>query len=657
MRTVTSISRTRVGRRAAIGAVIAAVLVCAVAALPGTQRTAAAATTVASASSLNAGLADVRTVQGVFVFDGQPSDAAQHVDRVTFAYDAEGDGYFDVRYKPDLAAKRRAWLSEHKTAQHSDTDPQFVQTASALVREVVVMSGARGLQQTMSWSIDPFTGKIIVQRYRFYAGFFSDGPLVSRDARSTTLVWKLAGMLDSDLPTFGQQGRVRAATVGGGPGWQVTVREGGRPTYTTLVDRYGLAERVASIRGWRGSRPYAVVPFHVQDLVVNRRLPVGLFTMNPSYAHGPDGYSPRKPGDTADKYGINLAGERSIPLTAVRDFTSSWTLLPGWLPPGYRLTQVIGWSDEHLWFVYRHGLLLIEVGTAGRRPAWITDGGLRHGFVFGSRGQWGQYGWAEVGTGAVSRLRHGAMTGWPAGETATVEPGRNAVGTVAFGVSGTAPFVTLRRIAESLRQARPGPHLPSPRPVWPLWIALAAAAASFAAALRAQLRQAGASAVASLLPSLPLLIGVAATAAGASLAWHALYSSGDRFVVRGWSEPLAVLCVAAALLAGTAALWPRHAGSRPLIDPRFLATGLGLASLAAALVALIYLPLPARFSIDDDLNLNLAWTSLHAFAAYFRGAVSPAPGVGLYLSIGGAVVVVVAGLRLHPRETTTADAD
>ncbi len=597
-------------------------------------------------TTLSAGLADVRTVRGVVVFDGPQRGSDPPVERVIFAYDANGDGYFDIRYRPDLAAKRQAWRSYNKSDRHSDTDPQFVQTAGALTRRVVVMSAKTGLQKTMAWSVDPFTGKVISQRYRFYAGFFSDAPLVSRDARSVTLVWRLTTVLDSELPALDEHASVSPTSVAGGPGWRVVVRTGGRATYGALVDRYGLTEQVRSLQGWHDLRPFTLVPFHVEGLVVNGALPAGTFTMRPSYRYGPDGYSPRKPTDTPSKYGIDLGGERGIPLADVPRLTSSWTLVPGWLPSGYRLTQVLGWSDQHLWFVYRRGLLMIEVGTAGRRPTWVSDGELRHGFVFGHRTEWGWEGWPEIGPGAVSRLEHGAMSGWPAGDIMTEQPGHNAVGTVAFGVSGTAPFATLRRIAESVHQARPGAHLPTPRPTWPAWIALVAACLSLAAALRARQRRFGDLAT-SLRRRPPLLAGLAMTAVGATLSWHALYKAGDRFAVMGWREPLAVLCVAAALLAGTAALWPART-HRQAIAARLFATGLGLASLATALVALVYLPLQARFLIDDDPNLVLKWTSGHAIAAYFGGAVCPGPGPGLYLSIAGAIVVVIAALRLWP---------
>ena len=610
----------------------------------------AAGSTPVQRTALSAGLADVQTVHGVAVFDEQPPDNDPPVDRVIFAVDAKGDDYFDVRYRPDLAAKRQTWIAQHKTAKHSDTDPQFEQTAAALTRRVLVTSSATGLQQTMSWSVDPFTGKVIAQRYRFYAGMYLQVPLTERVARSATLVWLLSSALDTQLPDHGQSAVVSPATIDAGPGWRITVRSGGRPAYTAYVDRYGLTERVTSLGGSHELEPYPLVSFHLERLSVNRPLPAGVFTMRPSYRYAPDGYSPRKPTDTPAKYGIDLHSERAFPGADLTRYTSSWTLLPSWLPSGFRLSQTVGSDDEWLALYYRRGLQTIRVGTTGRRPTWVADRGLRHGFAFGHVSDWGVGGWAGIGS-HVTRLRSGALTGWPAGSGPQDVPGFNFMGTVASGVSGNLPVATLRRVVESLRQAKPGPDLPVPTPVWPVWIVLAFAGAVLAVALRARVRRGQSQTARAARARRWLLGGEAATAVGATLSWHALYGGANQFSVIGWSEPLAVLCVAAALLAGAAALWPIRT-HRQAVAARVLAAGLGLASLVAALVALVYLPLMARFTITEDPNLVMKWTSIHAVAAYLTGKVCPAPGFGLYLSIAGAVIVVVAALRLWPPQPT-----
>jgi hypothetical protein len=167
------------------------------------------------------------------------------------------------------------------------------------------------------------------------------------------------------------------------------------------------------------------------------------------------------------------------------------------------------------------------------------------------------------------------------------------------------------------------------------------------------------------------LIGVAAVVAGASLSWHRLYGAGDRFGVSGWHEPLAVLIVAVALSAGVAALLTGEAAlrgtpptrratapadgathasaatqtaarSRLRIGPRFATVFLGLVTLAGTLLAIVYLPLKARFDTQP-----LAFMPSHGLGAVFDHFVMPLPGPGLLLAIVGAALIVVGGLTLH----------
>jgi hypothetical protein len=233
------------------------------------------------------------------------------------------------------------------------------------------------------------------------------------------------------------------------------------------------------------------------------------------------------------------------------------------------------------------------------------------------------------------------MSGWPAGSDNTLEPGRNAVDTVAFGVSGTAPLSTLRRVAESVWPAQPGPYLPSSAYDWWPWLA---AALGVTVLMLARWRRAAADNAPSLCAVRLPLIGVAAVVVGASLSWHRLYSAGSDFAVRGWQEPLAVLTVAVALFAGTVAVRASAAPAQPRLTPRLLTVLLGLVTLAATLLAVVYLPVKARFMTDQFATVH--WTSIHSL---LNDTAIPLPGPGLILSIAGAVLIVVGGFAMKTR--------
>jgi hypothetical protein len=68
-------------------------------------------------------------------------------------------------------------------------------------------------------------------------------------------------------------------------------------------------------------------------------------------------------------------------------------------------------------------------------------------------------------------------------------------------------------------------------------------------------------------------------------------------------------------------------------------------TLAAALLAVVYLPVEARFTTDQ--GLGQVWAGLSSLPTYLRGLECPAPGPGLYVSIVGACLIVVGGVRLR----------
>jgi hypothetical protein len=629
--------------------------------LPGQHHSAQAATgATLPAATLSAGLAQVRSIQGVFVPDGQSTDEQSVVDRVIFAASSNGDSSFDVRYRPDYQARQQQWRAALKADPRvAVDDPTQLEMAGALTRELVVMNGESGLQQTKSWIVNPFTHEVVGVRYRFYGGL--DFPAAS-GGRSVEFVWLLSHMLDTALDAGAPRVIVQGADYAGEPAERAVVfNSNGKPAYEALIDRrYGLVERVTSLQGSRELPANRLVPFHLESLKVNQPVARDLFVMRPDHRFAPSGIGPPKPTDTPDKYGIDF-DEQAVPIADLSRFTSSWTLLPTWLPAGYWLASAHRTTDgQQLWLIYRLGMDELTVGTAGTHDDWIDDGEIGHGFVvqtWPSDPQEGGYGWTAIGN-AVSALRSGAMKGWPAGAGSSEEPGRNFVGTVAFGVSGTSPVSTLRRVAESVRPAKPGPHLPGSAYDWWPWLVAMAATVALALAWRRAATPAAtqpeALSAAQRAPSMRrarlTLIGVAAVVFGALLSWHRLYGAGD-FAVRGWQEPLAILTVSLALFAGAAALLAPGTAARPRLTPRVLTILLGLATLAGALLSVVYLPVKARFVTTDFEYTAPSWTSFHSLHLNWG---CPLPGPGLWLAIAGALLIVVGGFAMRTRRPAAA---
>ena len=238
---------------------------------------------------------------------------------------------------------------------------------------------------------------------------------------------------------------------------------GEKPLFVALVDKqYGITLRLSAVPRSQRADELKLTAFHIQDLRVNEPVDPATFVMKPDFSYAPDGYSKRRPTDTPKKYGIDL-GERTFPVSELPQRTSSWTVLPTWIPKGYTLQQAIAWSDSSwMWLTYRQGMSDITVATAGKsatgpRGAKTPESS---GFVFGATRD-GLDVWPAIGSG-VSAMPAGAMAGWPAGhgEFSYSTPGLTTVSTATFGISGNVPLDTLERMAESARQAKPGPYLP-----------------------------------------------------------------------------------------------------------------------------------------------------------------------------------------------------
>ena len=631
--------------------------------LPGARRAApsSASATTRPAASLSAGLAQVQSIQGVFVPDGQSSDKQPVVDRVIFAVSSNGDSSFDVRYRPDYQVQRKAWRAALKADPHATVaDSVDLQYAGALTRRVVVDDSASGLEQTKTWVVNPFTRKVIGVRYRYYR-LFSTYALTP--PRAIPYVWLLSHVLDTALATGQPRVTIQEAAYRGSPAQSATVfNRDGRPAYEALIDRqYGLTEQVTSLEGSRTLPGDRLAPYHLEDLQVNRPVAQSRFVMKPDYRYAPQGFGKPKPTDTPDKYGIDL-DERPIPVADLARFTSSWTLLPTWLPTGYRLASAARTTDgQHLWLTYRAGLDELTVFTAGRDGSWIVDYDVGRGFVvqtWPSDSQEGGYGWAAIGDNVIA-LRGGAMRGWPAGAGTSEEPGRNFAGTVAFGVNGTAPVSTLRRIAASVRPAKPGPHLPGSASGWWPWLVATAALVALAFAWRraaagsaAQSWDAGrgpASAVAPTRPPSPDRHGGgrgrrAAVVAPAVRRRRALRGEGVAGAARHPDRlPGAVRRRGGSAGTGGSRAPTCHA---TLHDdppgPRDLCRRVAFGRLSAGEGKVRDHRLRVRGAALDQLPLTSSQLGL------------PLPGPGLWLAIAGALLIVVGGFAMRTRRPATA---
>ena len=640
---------------AGFAALIALVLLLDFSGLPGVRQTVPPSATAATrlVAAIDAGLTRVKTLQGVFVFNEPVDSYSGSVHSVAFASSSNGNQAFDARYLPDYGELQKGWLQTKQSAAPPSVKRHGMMQYAAKIRQRVAVNGRTGFMQSKTWSVDPVTRRLVSVRYRYYRGLVVTGGRVLIAPHDVQQIWLLSSQLRSALAEQQPSVTLSDASFRGRPMYRAVVDgRNGKPAYVALVDKeYGITLRVTSVPGSRSSDELGLTPFHIRDLRINEPIDPSRFVMKPDYRHAPDGFSKRRPTDTPSKYGIDL-GERAFPVSALPQHTSSWTLLPTWIPKGYSLQMAVSWPDySWMWLTYRQGLSDITVGTAGKNATGprTQKTGASTGFVF--RVEPGVT-WPGIGSG-VQVMPAGAMEGWPAGHGDLSYPGRTSVSTATFAVSGNVPSADLQRMAESMRQVKAGPYLPSASYTWQPWAALAAVAAAVVGMflfVRARRRRAAdLGAPLPMLKSIRLpLTGLVLVAAGASQSWHRLYGSGNDFSILGWRDPLAVATVAAALLAIVAAMWILAAPRRTPVGPRFLSTAFGSLALAGTLVSVVYLPIKARF-VTDLLGTDLTWSGISSLGTYLQGVACPAPGPGLYLAVIGACLIVVGGLRLKPR--------
>jgi len=645
---------------AAAAVVTAAVL--ALVGIPGVEQTSIPGATAADrvVAIIDDGLSRVNTLQGVYVLDDdvKRDDERTGIRTIRFAATTHGRRFYDVRYDPDWGAKQEDWRRDLKNDPAFVHDPDLLASDAATVRQIVVSNPGACLLQMKTWCVDPFTHKTIGVRYRFFRGL----PLTALGpSKQVQQVWALSNELRTQLVERQPRVVLKEVVRDERSTYQaIIIGDDDKPAYEVLIDKeFGVAWQVRALaepsRTSDEGPGVWLTPYHLERVAINKPIDPDLFVMKPDYRYAPSGFGRPDRVDTPEDYGVDFE-LRPFPVADLAAHTSSWTLLPTWIPAGYRLEQATTYpGDIRIWLTYRRGLNELEVGTWGGDAGPALERSLP-AFVFQAAGGatfLDDREWPDVGS-PVRPLQHGALAGWPAGTHLVLfgDRGRNDVwASLGSGVSGTLPMADLRKMVDSLHPVKPGPHVPEDDYEWQAWIALGAAVAvAPGVALLWWGRRGGGAPPPAPLPSLRVvrrpLVGVLLVVVGATFSWHRLYGEGNDFGVRGWHEPLGVAVVALALLAGAAAAWAPLAPPRPPIGPRFLTTLLGLFTLAGALTAIVYLPVKARFTVDAAAQYE-EWGRLGQFADFLRSAYCPAPGPGLYLSIVGAALIVVGGLRMR----------
>ena len=371
----------------AAAAAAAAALVLTLTGVPGLPRSSPQPATAAErlVADIDAGLARVQTVQGVFVIDGlkplDPLNTNGQLERATFAATAAGDRYFDIRCRCSRAAAINAWRKQLKAlgpdwrsagsggqalsaSAIEDNDTTLLQLRSITPRTIWACDASAPdfPQQMKQQFVDALTGKTLGWRYRDLKGF---GLLTPGDDTAAQ-VWSLGTQLRIELAQHDPDVTVAEAEYQGRAVQKATIsNSAGRPVYVAYVDdRYGvtLALRCVST----ATPDHWLVPFHVEDLKVNAPIPASRFTLKPDYSLDPTSPPrPAKPNVAKSLYVTDFGG-RAYPSADLGRLATPATLVPSWIPAGYHLDAVFGAPGEELALVYRRGLLQLSVDSFGR---------------------------------------------------------------------------------------------------------------------------------------------------------------------------------------------------------------------------------------------------------------------------------------------------
>jgi hypothetical protein len=666
---------------AAAGLAAALLLVFMLSGVPGMRETQPPPATAADrlVAAIDAGLAKVNTMQGVMVFDPPLGSWGTPPERALFAATSAGDRLVDVRYKPDWARARsdyRAQLATLRRTKANYSTAEYRRAVSDLkksgllvaVRSVYVNSTADHTFSYAFFSSDALTRKLA--RVKYFDLGWDIGLHTPTGHGDVGRVWALATELRSvmaDNPDIA----VSDTIYEGRPASLVIVQASdGSPAWEAIVDKqFGvtLAVRVfrnASIRD-TGSANADIVAFHVERLQINRPLSPTMFAIKPDYRPASTGHA-------------RVAGAPEVQIldatqgSPVRHFfspaelgsvASTAELVPEAMPPGYRLAEVtrLGNDRQSVLLIYRRGMNEFVVWSGSRVPNYNSSySGVSHppGIAAFDRETWPDV--SSFGGNEFVRINSGALDGAPAaifagvGGPAQLEAWTD---TREASIGGNLSRAELLSIAESLRPLKGGGWGRTSANLISLLgviVVLVAAAVTLTAWFATQRRRDAAGRPQPGVLVWPL-VGLALVIAGAGLNWHALLHNGTGYASHGWNEPLGRWVIVLAVMAVVCAAWRQLVTRwRGPVGPKFVAVLLATATLAGAAFALVYLPLEARFTVSN-VNGNSV-TSESWLMRIFSSQFSPSATTGLYVSILGALFLLVGVVMLRKPEQTAVDA-
>ena len=627
--------------------------------VPGIRATQPSPATAAQkrATAIDAGLAKVKTVQGVMVFDTPPGSNGS-LDRAFFAATSAGDRLVDVRYKPDWAQARKTYQTKLVAALSSSAaNPRLARRSleiyrHVLTRYVFIDSTATRTSASVALSSNVLTRKLALVHYVKLPWPIGLHNMVERvgASRVWTLSTKLQSALDDDSGVSAHETTwynrpvvlVDVPATGGNPAWEATIDK-----------EYGITLAVRIVTDGSNQMPESgarIRPFHVEKLRINQSLPPSTFTLPPDYSHASSAHG--SASGAPKVVVIDLAKDSPVGsffLPGKLAVTAAGTeLMPDRVPAGYRLAEMTrqgGDQRDPLLLVYRRGISEFVVGSG------FSDSGE----VYSESGPSPASGltafdrdtWPQVIGNDFARIHGGALDGAPAAFFFGLY---SWTGSRQVAIGGDLTRAELLMVAGSLRPLksgvwnRPGADLAS---LIAIVVALVAVGVTLMAWFWVRHRREWADGPPLWTLRWPL-VGLVLVIIGAGLDWHALLHNATGYGVRGWNEPLGRWVIALAVITVVGAAWRQLVTQwRGPIGPKLLAAILAVATLAGSVFALVYLPLEARFTLYNwgDSELDPHWLS-----RIFNSQASPSPTIGLYISIVGALVLLVGVIRMKRSE-------
>jgi hypothetical protein len=643
--------------------------------VPGMRETQPPAATAADrlVAAIDAGLAKVNTMQGVMVFD--PPFGSQSRRLAVFAATSAGDRLVDVRYKPDwkgaleyyraqLSALRKAKAHYSADAYNRALKDLKGSLLVAATRRVFVVSAVAHTSGYAFFYSDAITHKLARVKYVDFG--WESGLSIPLSLGDVGRIWGLATQLRSmmvDNPDI----TVSDTTYQGRAASKVVVQAtGGSPAWEAIVDKqFGVTLAVRVIQsppyGGTGSDTVQVIAFHVERLRINRPLSPATFAIKPDYRSASTAHVHVASAPQVDVLDM-AAGSPAVHVYAPAELASVASgseLVPEATPAGFRMTEIARFGDDRgsVLLVYRRGMNEFVIGSGPRVPNTVVSdsgGSPAPGIAAFDRETWP---WGA--SSEFIRIHGGALNGAPSTIFAGVGGPAELAAWTDTGeatVAGDLSRAEILAIAGSLRPLKGGgwgkttAGLVSTLGVI---VALVAAGATLLAWLVARRRRRSIERPQLSVLAWPL-VGLALVIAGAGLNWHALLHNGTGYASRGWNEPLGRWVIALAVLAVITCAWRQLVTTwRGPVGPKLLAVLLAMATLAGAAFALVYLPLEARFTVS---NLNGdSVTSESWLMRIFSSQFSPSATTGLYISILGALFLLVGVVMLRRPEQTVVD--